>query len=82
MKTITLSGLPLNLSPKLAADLFATIAGYLLTKYGVGLDADMALLIGKAIGSIAGFIANPGHVAQLDTPPASDAIDQPDQVAA
>ena len=52
----------LGISPKVLADLFASVASYALTKYGVGLDALTAAAISKAIGSIAGVIAGPGTV--------------------
>lgn len=51
-----------GISPKVLADLFASVAGYALTKYGVGLDPTLSAIIGKAIGTVAGYIANPGTV--------------------
>jgi hypothetical protein len=52
----------LGISPKVLADLFTSAAGYLLLKYGAGLDVETSAIIGKIIGTIAGVIAGPGNV--------------------
>ena len=51
-----------GVSPKLLADLFASVAGFALLKYGVDLDATVSAAVGKIIGTIAGAIAGPGSV--------------------
>lgn len=66
----------LGLSPKLIADLFASVAGYVLAKYGAGLDPVASAAVGKAIGSVAAYIAHPGTVV-IDDPDARVTPDTP-----
>jgi hypothetical protein len=58
----------LGISPKIIADLIVTVGGYLLTKYGAGLDATTAALISKGLGTIAAYFTAPGTVITKATP--------------
>lgn len=59
----TTSRLPLNLSPKVAVDLVASIVGYLLAYYVASVnDPTLSAAIGKAIGSFTAYWAPPGRV--------------------
>lgn len=51
-----------GVSPKVLADLFASVGMFLLTALGAGLDPVTAAVISKAIGTLAGVIAGPGKV--------------------
>lgn len=51
-----------GLSPKVVADFVVTVGGFLLTTYGAGLDPVLSAGIAKALGTLAGIKAGPGHV--------------------
>lgn len=54
----------IGLSPKLVADAVASVIGYALTRYAVGLDPLAAAAIAKALGSVAAYFVGPGKVAR------------------